>query len=201
MTGAAVLCRMAPAWGQATSSPRVRSIHRSWGGAHRGLPVHHLYWALDRATFLCPLADRVRGIATFSGEVDADLIAAWVRLEIIAAMSIGLDHVDLAIGLMTTRYLVGEHPRRARGRRHLINIAHGSVVDQTALGNALAEHRKLAGAGLDVFEKESHVPETLTRLGNVVLTPHVGNAAEVPVWRWAASCSITQPPTSPASCY
>lgn len=36
--------------------------------------------------------------------------------------------------------------------------------------------RKLAGAGLDVFEDEPRAPEALTRLDSAVLTPHVGSA-------------------------
>ena len=47
------------------------------------------------------------------------------------------------------------------------------VVDQEALVTALAD-KTIAGAGLDVFEKEPHAPDALTAFPNVVLTPHVG---------------------------
>lgn len=59
----------------------------------------------------------------------------------------------------------------------LINMARGSVVDQAALIRAL-EQGAIAGAALDVFEDEPHVPEALRRLDNVLLTPHVGSATQ-----------------------
>ena len=55
----------------------------------------------------------------------------------------------------------------------VINISRGSVIDQRALVAAL-ENNVIAGAGLDVYEKEPHMPDALTVLPNVVLTPHIG---------------------------
>jgi glyoxylate reductase len=59
---------------------------------------------------------------------------------------------------------------------YLINTARGPVVDQTALVRALKQKR-IAGAGLDVYEEEPRVPLALRRLTNVVLLPHLGSAA------------------------
>lgn len=59
----------------------------------------------------------------------------------------------------------------------LVNIARGAVVDEEALVAALVDGR-LGGAGIDVFEREPHVPEALWTLPNVVLAPHVGSATD-----------------------
>ncbi|RAU98251.1 2-hydroxyacid dehydrogenase [Mycobacterium colombiense] len=58
---------------------------------------------------------------------------------------------------------------------YLINIARGSVVDEHALVELLAAG-ELAGAGLDVFVEEPHVPAELFGMDNVVLLPHIGSA-------------------------
>ena len=58
---------------------------------------------------------------------------------------------------------------------YLINIARGSVVDETALLYAL-QHKKIAGAALDVFENEPNPNPAFLTLDNVLLTPHIGSA-------------------------
>ena len=57
----------------------------------------------------------------------------------------------------------------------LINTSRGDVIDQTALTDFL-EKKKIAGAGLDVFLNEPHVPLRLRQLSNVTLYPHIGSA-------------------------
>ena len=56
----------------------------------------------------------------------------------------------------------------------LVNVSRGTVVDEPALVDALV-HKRLAGAGLDVFADEPRVPEALFALDHVVLQPHAGS--------------------------
>lgn len=80
-------------------------------------------------------------------------------------------------GEPSTRHLIGAKAMAAmRKTSHLVNISRGDVVEEAALIAALTEGR-IAGAGLDVYEREPLVPEALKRLENVVLLPHIGTAA------------------------
>jgi gluconate 2-dehydrogenase len=57
----------------------------------------------------------------------------------------------------------------------LVNIARGGIVDEDALADALAA-RRIAAAGLDVFEGEPRINPRLLELDNAVLVPHIGSA-------------------------
>jgi glyoxylate reductase len=101
--------------------------------------------------------------------------AGWRPLDALLAEA---DFVSLHVpltpatrGLVDARRLALMKP----GAR-LINMARGPVVDEPALIAALQSGR-LAGAALDVFADEPHVPEALRTMENVVLTPHVGGGS------------------------
>ena len=75
-----------------------------------------------------------------------------------------------------TNKMIGAQVLEALGSSgYLINIARGSVVDERALLYAL-QHKKIAGAALDVFENEPNPNPAFLNLDNVLLTPHIGSA-------------------------
>lgn len=77
-----------------------------------------------------------------------------------------------------TRHLMNRE-RLARMRRSafLINTARGDIVDEAALAEALADGT-IAGAGLDVYEREPTITPELLKMENVVLLPHLGSATQ-----------------------
>ena len=75
-----------------------------------------------------------------------------------------------------TRHLMNrERLGLMRPDAFLVNTARGDVVDEAALVEAL-QQKKIAGAGLDVFEREPEVTRALLSMENVVLLPHLGSA-------------------------
>jgi len=86
--------------------------------------------------------------------------------------------IMLVPGGAGTRHLVDAAVLAALGPNGvLINVARGSVVDEQALVAALGSGTILA-AGLDVYDKEPHVPAALLAMPNVVLLPHIGSGSE-----------------------
>lgn len=93
-----------------------------------------------------------------------------------------LAECDIAVvavpGGAGTRHLIDAAALSALGPQGiLVNIARGDVVDEAALIEAL-EGRRIAGAGLDVYEREPEVPARLRGLWNCTLLPHLGTATE-----------------------
>jgi glyoxylate reductase len=113
------------------------------------------------------------------------------------------DFVSIHVPLTAaTRHLIGRRElARMKRTAILVNTSRGPVVDETALTHALTRGR-IAGAGLDVFALEPHVPRALRMLPNVVLTPHVGSAttatrtamAELAVANLGAALAGREPP-------
>jgi glyoxylate reductase len=87
------------------------------------------------------------------------------------------DFVSLHVALVPeTRHLISARELSLmKPSAYLINTTRGPVVDEQALISALKENR-IAGAGLDVYEKEPEVSPGLLPLENVVLAPHLGSA-------------------------
>ncbi len=89
------------------------------------------------------------------------------------------DYITLHVPLTKDTYhLIGERElNMMKPTAYLINTSRGPVIDQKALYKTLKE-RGIAGAALDVFEKEPIDPDDpLLELDNVVLTPHIGSAS------------------------
>ncbi len=79
-------------------------------------------------------------------------------------------------GGAATHHLVHAPVLKALGPKgFLINVSRGSVVKEEDLITALT-NKEIAGAGMDVFANEPHVPEAFFKMDNVVLLPHIGSA-------------------------
>lgn len=109
-------------------------------------------------------------------EEEEILGARYVDLDTLLRQS---DFVSLHVPLTPeTRHLMGAGEfKRMKAGAYLINTSRGPVVDEAALVDAL--HRKqIAGAGLDVYEREPALTPGLDRLTHVTLLPHMGSATD-----------------------
>jgi glyoxylate reductase len=109
-------------------------------------------------------------------DAERELGATFVTLDELLARS---DFVSLHTPLMPeTRHLIdAARLRQMKRTAILINSSRGPVVDEHALAEALRD-KVIAGAGLDVFEREPDVDPLLLTLENVVLLPHIASASE-----------------------
>ncbi len=107
-------------------------------------------------------------------EIEKELNAEFVPLDAVFEQS---DFLSLHVPLnAATRGLVGPAElAKMKRAAFLINTTRGPVVQEAALIDAL-ERGLIAGAALDVFEREPIIPDGLRR-DNVVLTPHLGSAS------------------------
>jgi glyoxylate reductase len=75
-----------------------------------------------------------------------------------------------------TTHLIGQNElEMMKSTAYLINTARGAIVDEKALVQALQEKR-IAGAGLDVYENEPALADGLRKMKNAILAPHIGSA-------------------------
>ena len=94
-----------------------------------------------------------------------------------AALAAESDYLVLITpGGAGTHKLVNAEVLKALGPQGcVVNVARGSVIDESALIEAL-QAGTIAGAALDVFENEPNVPQALREMDNVLLAPHIGSA-------------------------
>jgi glyoxylate reductase len=107
--------------------------------------------------------------------IDASDVAEWAEIDELVAES---DFVSLhPLLTQETRHLIDERRLRAmKPTAYLVNAARGPIVDEEALVRALREGW-IAGAGLDVYEREPAMADGLAELDNVVLLPHIASAS------------------------
>ena len=107
---------------------------------------------------------------------EAALGLTWLPFDELLA---SVDYLSIHVNLSPkTRHLIGVRELALmKPSAHLINTARGPLVDESALIAALRE-RRIAGAGLDVFEHEPGIDPMLLGLPNVVVTAHIGSAVD-----------------------
>jgi lactate dehydrogenase-like 2-hydroxyacid dehydrogenase len=163
---------------------------REWQGTHlKQLLGHDLHHAKVGVCGLGrigqTIARRLRGF-----EVEllyTDLVRADAKVEqALGATYLAKDELlrqaDIVILILPytpqTHYYIGAAElAKMKSSAVLINIARGSIVDDTALAQAL-KARQIWAAGLDVYENEPKVNPALFELDNVVLSPHIASATE-----------------------
>ena len=125
-------------------------------------------------TEVARLADAFGMHVVYTSRSRRDGAYEWVPFDELLARA---DVVSLHCPLTPeTKHLIGRDELRAmRSDAFLVNTTRGPVVDERALAEALRAG-EIAGAALDVFEREPEVSEELLDLENVVLAPHLGSA-------------------------
>jgi gluconate 2-dehydrogenase len=108
-------------------------------------------------------------------ELEAPLGARWVEKD---ALLQHADHLVIVVPYSPASHhaIAARELALMKPSATLTNIARGGVVDDAALAEALAA-RRIAAAGLDVFEGEPQVHPALLSVPNVVLTPHIASAS------------------------
>jgi glyoxylate reductase len=136
----------------------VGGVGRAVAQRARGFPMRVIYHDPRRLT-----ADEERTLGL-----------TWAPFDELLATA---DYVSLHANLTAkTRHLIGARELKLmKSTACLINTSRGPIVDEQALLQALAE-RRIAGAGLDVFENEPGIDPVLLGLPNTVITPHMGSA-------------------------
>jgi len=156
-------------------SPTGMLGHRIWGKRLGIVGMGRIGQAVARRAKGFGLSIHYHNRKRVPAEIEQGLEATfWSSLDQMIAhmdiVSINCPHTPATYHLLNSRRLALMKPHA-----YVVNTARGEVIDETALAQALAEGR-IAGAGLDVFEKEPVINPRLLKLDNVVLLPHMGSA-------------------------
>lgn len=129
--------------------------------AHCGLNMHIIYFDLHQNKKIEMALNGVRKESVEDVLKEADIISLHVPLN---------EH---------THHLINkENIKLMKKTALLINTSRGAVIDEAVLVSALKEKR-IRGAALDVFEHEPKLAKGLSKLDNVILTPHIGSATKI----------------------
>ncbi len=191
------------AWGLMLAT--VRRIPEESERLRRGEWQHSLGYALAGHTLgIVGLGKIGRRMARYARAFDMEVLAWSRNLTEEAAEEAGARRVEKEVlfrnsDIVSIHYVLSTRSRGLVGKAeiaamkptsYLINTSRGPVVDEAALIAALRE-RRIAGAGLDVFDQEP-LPKDhpLCALDNVTMTPHLGFVTEVGMRRFYAGAAL-----------
>ena len=159
-------------------SPTWMLGHRIWGKRLGIVGMGRIGQAVARRAHAFGLKIHYHNRRRVAPRIEEELHATyWESLDQMLArmdiISINCPHTPATYHLLSARRL-----KLIRSEAYIVNTARGEVIDENALAR-LIEAGEIAGAGLDVFEKEPAVNPRLIKLaktGKVVLLPHMGSA-------------------------
>jgi glyoxylate reductase len=156
-------------------TPTFMLGRRIWGQRIGIVGMGRIGQALARRAKAFGMSVHYHNRKPVSAAIEAELDATyWESLDQMLArmdfVSVNCPHTPSTYHLLSARRLALLQPHAV-----LVNTARGGVVDEAALA-ALLKRRAIAGAGLDVYEKEPMIHPDLIGLPNVVLLPHLGSA-------------------------
>ena len=158
-------------------SPTAIMGHRIWGKRLGILGMGRIGQAVARRARAFGMQIHYHNRRRLHTQIEEELGATyWESLDQMLArmdvVSVNCPHTPATYHLLSARRLALMKPTA-----YVVNTARGEVIDENALTRMLVRG-DLAGAGLDVFEKEPAVNPRLLGLPNVVLLPHMGSATE-----------------------
>lgn len=156
-------------------SPTSMLGHRIWGKRLGIVGMGRIGTAVARRARGFGLAIHYHNRRRVHESIESELEATYwesldqmlVRVDI---LSVNCPHTPATFHLLSARRLALLQPHAI-----VVNTSRGEVIDEPALTRLLREKR-IAGAGLDVFEHEPAINPKLRQLDNVVLLPHMGSA-------------------------